>query len=75
MQTILKIDEVTDRTGISKSSIYAQVKDGTFPPPFKLGERAIRWTDSEITEWINQRILASRGTLEPWVPSTGYGGR
>ena len=55
---ILKLRQVTEKAAISRSSLYAKVKQGKFPAPVKLGERASGWIEDEIDAWIEQRIQA-----------------
>ena len=55
---ILKLKQVTEKAAISRSSLYAKVKQGKFPAPVKLGERASGWIEDEIDAWIEQRIQA-----------------
>lgn len=43
---------VEHQAGISKASIYRLIKAGKFPAPLNLGTGAVRWKQSEITEWI-----------------------
>ena len=50
------------KTGLSRSTIYEKIKDGTFPKPVKLGPRAGGWFDSEIDAWLEER-LAQRGEV------------
>ena len=57
---ILRLPLVRERTGLSRSSIYLRISQGRFPRPVSLGERAVGWLESEITEWLNRRIEASR---------------
>jgi prophage regulatory protein len=52
MPRLVRIDEVMAATGLSKSSIYARVKAGTFPPYVKIGLRGTRWVESSVAEWI-----------------------
>lgn len=59
--SILRLPNVKQRTGLSRSSIYAAVKSGVFPRPVSLGARSVGWLDSTIDEWIHQR--SSKGTL------------
>ena len=59
---ILRLPLVRERTGLSRSSIYLRISEGRFPRPISLGERAVGWLESEITEWLNRRIKASRQT-------------
>jgi prophage regulatory protein len=47
-------------TGLSRSTIYLRVSQGTFPTPVSLGARAVGWLEAEIQEWLQRRIEASR---------------
>jgi prophage regulatory protein len=58
--TILRRKQVEARTGLSRSTIYLRVSQGTFPKPVSLGVRARGWVESEISEWCVGRIAASR---------------
>lgn len=58
---VLKRPHVESITGLSRSSIYAKMDNGTFPKAIKLSERSVGWIESEVQEWLNSRILASRG--------------
>lgn len=57
---IIRRKAVEARTGLSRSTIYAKVAAGEFPAPVALGARAVGWVDSEISDWLAQRIEASR---------------
>jgi prophage regulatory protein len=61
LPSFIRLPLVKARTGLSRSSIYLKVSQGKFPKPVNLGGRAVAWIDSEITEWINQRVRVSRG--------------
>lgn len=54
--------EVTARTGLPRSTIYAALKAGTFPAPIHLGvgAKAVGWLESEIDAWIAEQIANSR---------------
>lgn len=60
METILRLPEVLARTGLSRSTLYRRVDEGTFPAPISLGIRAVGWPESEVQSWIEQRIAESR---------------
>ena len=57
---ILKRDSVESITGLSRSSIYAKIDNGTFPKAIKLSERSVGWLEHEIRQWIESRIIESR---------------
>jgi prophage regulatory protein len=58
--TILRLPAVKMSTGLSRSTIYLRVSQGTFLRPVSLGGRAVGWLEEEIQEWLQQRIEASR---------------
>jgi prophage regulatory protein len=57
---ILRLPDVRRRVGLSRSSIYLQVAEGTFPRPISLGPRAVGWLASEIQSWLQMRVEISR---------------
>ena len=58
--TILRLPEVKQRTGLSRSSIYLRISNKVFPAPISLGGRSVGWLEVEIEEWIVARIEESR---------------
>ena len=58
--TILRLPDVKATTGLSRSTIYLRVAEGTFPRPVGLGGRAVGWLEAEVQDWLRQRIEASR---------------
>ena len=59
-ERILRLSDVKERTGLSRSTIYLNIKDGIFPKPISLGARCVGWLESEIDTWIHERIEKSR---------------
>ena len=57
---ILRLKEVKTRTGLGRSTIYLRIAQGSFPRSIALGERAVGWLESDLDEWINERITQSR---------------
>ena len=53
---ILRIKDVEVMTGLKKSSVYERIRNGGFPKPVKLGPRATGFVESEVAEWVNQRL-------------------
>ena len=58
--TILRLPAVKVRTGLSRSTIYLRISNGTFPKPVSLGARAVGWVEAEIQGWLDQQIESSR---------------
>jgi len=61
-QKILRLPDVKARTGLSRSTIYLRLATGSFPRPVSLGARSIGFVESEIDDWIAERIRASRAS-------------
>ena len=55
---VLRIGEVLERVGISKSTLWRWIQAGQFPKPINLGPRAVGWIEEEIDEWISSRSRA-----------------
>jgi len=51
-ERFLKLPEVCRRVGLGKTMIYAMVKDGRFPKPYKLSPFMSRWSKREIVARI-----------------------
>ncbi|RLM03900.1 dipicolinate synthase [Gibbsiella quercinecans] len=62
-QNLIRLPAVQRRTGFSKAWIYRLMSQGRFPKSVKTGVRSIAFIESEIDEWISQRIAASRGEI------------
>lgn len=60
MKKIVRLSAAKDWTGLSRSTIYAMMKNGTFPKSLSLGARAIGWLESDIQAWIDSRVSTSK---------------
>lgn len=58
--SILRRKQVQARTGLARSTIYHYIKAGTFPRPIPLGPRAVGWLESDVSDWISERIDVAR---------------
>ena len=63
-QKILRLPEVKEITGLSRSTIYLRMSEGSFPKKIDLGARAIGWVSSEINQWIEEKISVRNQSLE-----------
>lgn len=55
MQTperIIRLKTVLARTGLSCSTIYRKIADGTFPAQLKISTNGAGWQESDINRWI-----------------------
>ncbi|EJU9866333.1 AlpA family transcriptional regulator [Vibrio vulnificus] len=53
----LRLKDVMSLTGLGRSTIYKFMADEIdFPKTVPLGGRAVAWVESEIEEWMEQRL-------------------
>ena len=52
---VLRLGEVKDIVGVSKSTIYIWMKEGSFPERISLGSRSVGWLSTDIYEWLQHR--------------------
>ena len=58
MERIMRVPEVVQVTGLSKTTIWRRVKNGDFPAPVRLGSlatRSVGWRESEVKGWLGSR--------------------
>ncbi|ENC9895362.1 helix-turn-helix transcriptional regulator [Pseudomonas aeruginosa] len=53
---ILRLKDVIDTTGLSRSTIYKYIAEGRFPAPISLGDRCSGFLENEVFDWILARI-------------------
>jgi len=60
MHRFLRLTEIKNLTGLSRSTIYMRIAEERFPRPIKLGDRAVAWLERDINTWMEQQIKTSR---------------
>ena len=60
---LLRLPEVEAIAGLSRNTIIRLVKAGLFPPPIRIGPRAVAWRWLDVKSWLDTRPLA---TGENW---------
>ena len=58
---ILRVSQVLAMTGLSRSTLYELVAEGSFPSPIPLGAGAVGWFEADVHAWIRGRVAESRG--------------
>lgn len=59
----ISLREVRDRISLSKTHIYRLINAGTFPRQVPLGPHRVGFIESEIEDWMAERV-AARGDWE-----------
>jgi prophage regulatory protein len=52
---ILRLPATIEKTGLGRDSIYRGAREGWFPKPVKLSERASGWLEHELDDFIAKR--------------------
>ena len=53
---LIRLETVKEMTTLSVSTIYRLMKKGQFPKQIKITERSARWVESEILDYIYERM-------------------
>ena len=61
---ILRMPDVINRTGLSRSTIYAFSRAGQFPGQVSLGCRAVGWVEDDVEEWLRSRPRQQASELQ-----------
>ena len=56
LQLFIRLPEVRQKVGMSKSHIYKLMGSGDFPAQIKLSQKVSVWVASEIDDWIQEKI-------------------
>jgi prophage regulatory protein len=59
---VLRLPQVIKKTGLRRSTIYAAIQAGRFPPPIRLGPRSVGWLTGHVESWLRSRADAEDGT-------------
>lgn len=53
--SVLRLNQVKQQTGMSRSLIYKLIAEGKFPRQIKLGSRSVGWFQHSINEFLASR--------------------
>ena len=60
---IIRMGTVRYRTGLSRSTIYRKIAEGTFPAQLKISINGTGWRESDIDRWVANPVA--------WRPGRG----
>ncbi len=52
---ILRTNDVTQKTGLSRTTLWRLERKGDFPKRIRLGANSVGWREEEIEAWIDRR--------------------
>lgn len=54
---ILRIQTVLKRTGLSRSTMYRKMGNGTFPENIRISTRCVGWRESAVNAWLRNPMF------------------
>lgn len=59
---IIRLKSVLSRTGLTRSTLYRKIAEGSFPAQIKISVNGAGWHESEISRWVEDPVR--------WRPKT-----
>lgn len=53
---LIRIAEVLEMCGLSRTSLYRSIRTEHFPAPVKLTARSVAWPHDEVVAWVEERV-------------------
>lgn len=66
---LVKLPDVIAFSNKCRSSIFADIKKGTFPAPVRIGLRATAWRVTDLEAWANGLTTTSSNTSTTTNPT------
>ena len=54
---MLRIKTVLERTGLSRSTMYRKMQNGTFPGNIQISTRCVGWRESAVNAWLRNPMF------------------
>lgn len=55
-EKIIRLKTVLARTGLSRSTMYRKIAEGTFPQQVKISVHGAGWRESAVSRWIDDPV-------------------
>ena len=53
---LIRLREVLNICGMSRATLYREIKAHGFPAPVRLSPRSVGWLQDEVLSWVESRI-------------------
>ena len=60
---LLRVGQVVEKVGLSRTTIWRLRRQGDFPQPTVVYGPCIAWSENELDEWIKRRLQKRRPAL------------
>jgi prophage regulatory protein len=69
-QRLLRLPEVRQKVGLSRSAIYKLISEGQFPRQIPIGPRTVAWYQEDVERWIQERVNSPHPANPPSAASS-----
>jgi prophage regulatory protein len=59
----IRLNDVSQATGLRRSTIYKYIGEGLFPKAVPLGGGRVAWVEEEVQDWMVTRVKARDASL------------
>ena len=59
---LLRIEDVSSKTTLAKSTIWLKISQGNFIPPARIGGISV-WKESDVDAWIEKQFIGQQGAM------------
>jgi prophage regulatory protein len=56
-ERFLRIGSVLDRTGLSRTTLYRKIAEGSFPKQIRISERCTAWREADVDKWVHEALF------------------
>ncbi len=56
-ERIIRLRTVLERTGLSRSTLYRKIGEGTFPRQVRIAARCAGWRESAVEAWLRNPMF------------------
>jgi len=57
---LIPLSEVEVTVCLKKTAIYKRISEGSFPKQISRGGNRVCWLESDIQNWVNERVQEAR---------------
>ena len=72
-ERIIRRPAVLQKLSISSATLHRRIKDGTVPPPLRLGPNSVGWLESSIDKVIERFEVVTPDTVKVVAPGAKRG--
>jgi len=69
----LRVRKVTEMVGFSKTTLYARVKEGSFPKPARIGPHSVAFLEADVLNWMKSRFEQHKANKAHCAPPKSFG--